>query len=1291
MIDILDYKTEKIIGTLENKEETSLFWLDSHKQTLKGNLETFDFTMQANVKEAEYVSKRNRIIIPDEDGFFREFIIFETKQYTDLTKEVYTNASYTDLKKQKIIAPTTLENQTVSTVGQYVLADTGFKLGIVEVPGTRKIVFENHTDALEAIQMISTTFNCEVRFRVEVKGNRIIGRYVDFLQRVGGNKGKETELGKDLINITRKENTDAIVTALIVLGPEKEDGTRTIVSVKDEEALQRWGDKENRHLWAIYEPQTDADVTAARLTELGVAELNKRINTLIEYTVDAASIEHIFGYDHEKVRLGDTTRIKDTSFVPALFVEARVIEVDRSISNPSEKKYVLGDFIEYSEEEIMATFKKLQAVLKQKVTAGELQAVREYVNQQDADLYGDATHYADTVSGTAKQEAINESITYVDDQVAPIREKVNFVEVEVEKRELEIVKQDAIPTGTNYALGQLWIRTTDNAYHKWDGTSWVKFLPTLKELAEKAGLEYVNGQLLDKANKADTFTKTEVQNKLDAKVSTTTYTTDMQGIVTDIDNVETKVTQTEKDITLRATKEELSTTNSNVSELSTRLSTAESEINANAEEIQLRVTKNELENLKIGTRNLFIIANAKRNTALTWADGREFSESGSVASGFIASVGGERFICNYIISQLIFYDSNFVYLGSYTSNGVESGANSIPTSKFTVPNDSRIAYLRLGFRTNFITSSETIRDKEIMFEKGDKGTEWSLSPEDLEGDISGLESRIKNTESTIIQNAEQISLRVTKITYDTEINGSSGLKARINSAESAITQNAENINLKVNKDGVITSINVSPEEVQIESKRLLVGDFTNLCENPDFEGDVIGQKPRGYDGGRVVDISSWSNGNGSNKAMQIDATNGSNATAYVNNIISVKPGQKFYVEADARYFNTAGTGHIRIGFRRWDFKKQPLSAWDAVALWSSTKHTDFRTSSGVYTVPSGTGYIQLWVAFQNNGETTNKLIIDNIRVNRMSGAELIVAGSITAEKLNVNDLSAITGTFTKSGTNNKTIINGNEIRSETEYAYSSMSGGNLSIGTSGFDRILHDTIGIRSVNKDNVGQGAIYFFDDELFIEAPSIGSKVSIGGTLYANSIVSTKKKEGESLLKFNTDRPWDFVNESSGPSASLVLKSSTDSKHFKIKNSLNEDIISFYGSSSGNAIAFGARVNMANNFIDNAYITNRSHAFLSLVNGWIGYGSSHHQPRYTRDATNRVYLSGMASGGLVGSVIATLPIECRPSKAEEFPVITGGNVLGRVTVNPSGTIVLASGSTSYVSLSSISFLAEI
>lgn len=1144
MIHILDYKTEKIVGTLENKEETALFWQDIHKQSLKENLETFDFTMQADVEEAEHVSKRNRVIIPDEDGFFREFIIHETKQHKDHTKDVYTSASFVEIKKQKIIEPVTLEGQTINTAGDFVLSGTCWQVGITEYTGTRKVVFEEYIDSLSALKQIASIFELEPRFRIEVKGNRIIGRFVDFISRVGINGRKEIELGKDLIGITRKENTDDVVTSLIVLGPEKEDGKRLVVTVQDEEALQRWSDKDGRHLWDIYEPQTNNnEITESELTSLGREELNKRINSLIEYTADAASIEHIFGYEHEKVRIGDTTRIKDTSFVPPLYVEARVIEVDRSISDPSSKSFVLGDFIEYNEEDIMANFKKLQAILQQKVSTGEIQAVREYIDQQDQANYEGATHYADVVSETAKNNAVTESISYIDDQVSQVEETINEVEQQVKIREIAILKQATEPSGTNYIVGQLWIRTTDNTYHRWTGTEWKQMTTSVKELAEKAGLEYVNGQLIDKANKANTYTKTEVDNALNSKVSTTTYTTDKNGIVQDLSDLETRVEQNEKAITFTATKEELNTILGEVDSI-------QSELSIQAGKIESKVEKTEFENLTIGFRNL-LQETSDSDKAFSFS-GWQFVGEQVTAYGLKELSKGGRFTMSADITKHTAGSTKVGIMlhlntasGSYRqfSNSTQT-VNALQTgriiSSYDIPVDTYTSgyfYIRHYSNSDPVSTGAYAKAK---LEKGNKATDWQKAPEDFDRDISGLGTKITNAESRIIQTEKDIISKVSTTTYITDVGG---LKDRMYTAESTISQHSTNINLKVDKNGVISAINISPEGVKIEAKKLLVGDFTNLCENPDFEGDPVNTVPRGFNGSAyVMDISSFTQGNGSNRALAINAKSTSNADAYGNNLIPVVEGDEFYVEFEGRFMNTLGNRTMGVGFRRYDQKGVALSSWIRVASLSGNV-TSFTKAKGTYKVPSGTGYLQIFITFPNNNETTNIALFDNIKIHRRSTADLIVKGSITAEHINVSDLSAITSTFSSATSANKSLINGDRIRSESVGAsyFSELRGGYVYVGEDSDTYISINSNGINTYDA-GVSKGYIDFGTDGLWLVGSVASGKVKIGSNLdmIGNGIKEVSRIDGRYGNVLVSGDEWLRINEGNEHTSGVYFNNS-------------------------------------------------------------------------------------------------------------------------------------------------------
>ncbi|MGE6897607.1 hypothetical protein ACQKGH_21045, partial [Priestia flexa] len=209
------------------------------------------------------------------------------------------------------------------------------------------------------------------------------------------------------------------------------------------------------------------------------------------------------------------------------------------------------------------------------------------------------------------------------------------------------------------------------------------------------------------------------------------------------------------------------------------------------------------------------------------------------------------------------------------------------------------------------------------------------------------------------------------------------------------------------------------------AKSLFLSDWTNLIENPDFESDTVGALPFGFNttsGVRVQDISTFANGNGSGKALEFDAyASGGNNSIYASNIIPVQAGENFYLSAMGRYLNTAGNGTGRIGFLRYDAKKQPLNLWDNPVTWSGAKTMNFTTLSGNYTVPSGTAYLQFYATFSNNGETTNKFYLDNIVMRRRATAELIVDGVIEGrhiKALSVEFDKLQGGTATLGGANN---------------------------------------------------------------------------------------------------------------------------------------------------------------------------------------------------------------------------------------------------------------------------------
>ncbi|PRT14967.1 hypothetical protein C6353_21755 [Bacillus toyonensis] len=355
LLHIVDYKTNQIIGVIQEKN----YWNDIRQWEIKNNIDQFEFNTMDGTKESAKLMQQNLIVKQTRDGTFVSYVITESEQdVTDRSKKIHALGEHTKLKKAAVIKPQTLQATTVNESMDFALQGTEWKRGITEYSGVRTIHIKDFTNPLDFLKLIASTFEIEIRFRTEILGSFIVGRYVDLVKKVGRDNGKEFLLGKDVQGIRRIESSQDVVTALVGVGPQNSETGEFLtfeeinngkLYVGNNDALQRWS-KDGKHLFDIYLPQTeDQDMTKQRLKQLTEAELKKRINSSTLYEVNAVALEKVFGLSHEAVRKGDTVRIKDTGFSPPLFLEARLIAADECDTDPSKDKYIFGDYREIAD------------------------------------------------------------------------------------------------------------------------------------------------------------------------------------------------------------------------------------------------------------------------------------------------------------------------------------------------------------------------------------------------------------------------------------------------------------------------------------------------------------------------------------------------------------------------------------------------------------------------------------------------------------------------------------------------------------------------------------------------------------------------------------------------------------------------------------------------------------------------------------------------------------------------------------------------------------------------------
>ncbi|EGQ2872432.1 hypothetical protein GA201_08535 [Staphylococcus pseudintermedius] len=365
MIHVMNFKGE-IVDFIAQSDSSVIQAV--HKRDINERIETFDFTILS--ERTTYMQERNRIVIQDKNGQYREFIIDRISADIEGYTEVETVASYLeDITKARPYAPSKLEKMTTKQALSDVLKDTGWQVSdATEYDGLRTTSWTSYQTRYDVLLQLCTTYKMMADYYIEVGSNRVDKRLVVLRKRNPLFKGKEIEYGKDLTGLKRTVDFSEIKTALLCVGPEPEEGKKRLeLVVKDDEAQAKYG-LPGHHNWGVYEPETeDQNMTESRLRTLGITELNKRKSEVITYEVTAVDIEK--EYKHEVINLGDMVRIKNRDFTPPLYVEAEVISEEYDLIS-KDVTYGFGTYKEFKESDLRSSFDRKLDAIRQKVSDG---------------------------------------------------------------------------------------------------------------------------------------------------------------------------------------------------------------------------------------------------------------------------------------------------------------------------------------------------------------------------------------------------------------------------------------------------------------------------------------------------------------------------------------------------------------------------------------------------------------------------------------------------------------------------------------------------------------------------------------------------------------------------------------------------------------------------------------------------------------------------------------------------------------------------------------------------------
>lgn len=755
--------------------------------------ETFDFTIENT--RAEKLRERNRIIAQDNNGTFREFIIIHIADNFDGTTEIECNASYLeDLKTAKPIKPGKFEAHTTTQALLKTLADTGWEVSDdTEYGGNRTTSWTSHTNPFDLIYMLCTTYSMVPSFYIELGAHTVEHRYVSITKPKNLFKGKEITKGKDLTGMTRTIDLSEVKTALLAVGPEKEDGSRIETVVVDDEAQEIFG-LPNRYIWDVYEPETeDENMTLKRLTTLAKTELNKRNQAAISYEVSSIDIHKY--YNDVTVHLRDIVRVKDRDFRPPLYIEAEVIGIKYNWL-ADESEFTFGNVIEYEETKLREFFtRKLDEITKKlndnisnvntivsDVVAGELEYYERKIfkgaeppeNPQNDTLWYDTSNLDVAV---LRRYWNGKWITQTADDVEKIgglrREQVmyrdlnnSFINLTIQHSKLqndvydvlnsEYLVDDDLKGSLNQALLDV-----DNVYQeiKTNLESMDEDTATIGKLVDTQTLFTAYREKLQTLYKYVTDAKISIDKRL--KLLQSQYTDEkfndaMDKIAQSLPNGrwDSENQQLYADIPNRNEVENLKTTLqdytdgqiSNLNsvlgkEIDSKIKNTKDEISANVRSIEHKI-----DGIEVGGRNL--IRNSEKIT--------DYIILASVEKAGTYSLGFEPHFTENIPSEF----------GLYYGGNIDVLANDKPriTHTFEVGEDRIGKDIKLFFGGNAMTHKAYINNGyvgKVKLEYGNVATDWTPAPEDVEDKI--LNSKQEAEEASKAYAKAQDELKQTEI------------------------------------------------------------------------------------------------------------------------------------------------------------------------------------------------------------------------------------------------------------------------------------------------------------------------------------------------------------------------------------------------------------------------------------------------------------------------------------------------------------------------------------------------
>lgn len=328
---------------------------------------SYDFRTISDHRDSAYITEGNYISFKDKYGKLRLYTIMTIDG--DYEWDVHCEDAGLDLINEDAeVWDFTGSPKTIAETLQYIIADSGWTIGINEIPDKKlETVADSYTDSqLTRLGQMMVKFEVECDFEIEMKGPKVTKQVINIYEKLGEDRTKQRFIDDiNLISLSKSGSIEDLCTCLRCYGATNSETNQKVTFADIEYDDGRYYspkghiriyDREARNIWSrfraygyanqgefdgyingTFEYNTEDPQT---LLDKGLEELKERNDKKVKYEAELYNLQ---------ADIGDTIKIADHRHMEKVYLSARVQSVTNHYSVPGKDTGVLANYkVEFS-------------------------------------------------------------------------------------------------------------------------------------------------------------------------------------------------------------------------------------------------------------------------------------------------------------------------------------------------------------------------------------------------------------------------------------------------------------------------------------------------------------------------------------------------------------------------------------------------------------------------------------------------------------------------------------------------------------------------------------------------------------------------------------------------------------------------------------------------------------------------------------------------------------------------------------------------------------------------------